>query len=55
MIKKITWGIILTICAAFLIWVGASFIEVQLQNDIGPRNYSDWNAFSIMMDFSENR
>lgn len=55
MAKKITWGIILTICSVLLIWIGISFMEVQIQNDIGPRNYSDWNAFSIITDISENR
>lgn len=55
MVKKITWGVVLTICSVLLIWIGISFIEVQAKNDIGPRNYSDWNAFSIIMDISENR
>lgn len=55
MVKKIAWGIVLTICSVLLIWIGISFIEVQAQNDIGPRNYSNWNAFSIIMDISENR
>ena len=55
MAKKITWGVVLTICSVLLIWIGISFIEVQAQNDIGPRNYSDWNAFSIIMEISENR
>ena len=36
MAKKITWGIILTICSVLLIWIGISFMEVQAQNDIGP-------------------
>lgn len=55
MAKKIIWGIILTVCSVLLIWIGISFLEVQMQNDIGPRNYSNWNVFSIMMDISENR
>ena len=55
MARKITWGIILIICSVLLIWIGISFMEVQAKNDIGPRNYSDWNAFSIIMDISENR
>ena len=55
MAKKITWGIVLTVCSVLLVWIGISFMEVQAQNDIGPRNYSDWNAFSIIIDISENR
>ena len=55
MAKKITWGVVLTICSVLLIWIGISFMEVQAQNDIGPRNYSDSNAFAIIMDISENR
>ena len=55
MAKKIIWGIVLTICSVLLIWIGISFMEVHAKNDIGPRNYSDWNAFSIIMDISGNR
>ena len=55
MAKKIAWGIILTVCSVLLVWIGISFMEVQAQNDIDPRNYSDWYAFSITLDISENR
>lgn len=49
--KKIKWSnVLLLIGFIFMIWVGVSFIDVNIHNDITSNNYgqyADWNFFEI--------
>nr|DAI82486.1 MAG TPA: hypothetical protein [Caudoviricetes sp.] len=49
---KVRWDNIgLLICIAFAVWLVASFIDVNIHNDICNTNYGDfsqWNFFRLM-------
>lgn len=51
--KKIKWSnILLLICILLTVWVGVSFIDVNIHNDITSSSYgqyADWNFFEIFL------
>ena len=49
--KTIT-NILFIICAALLIWVGISWVEVAFANTTN-HTYASWNAFSIFVDYAK--
>jgi len=51
--KKIKWSnVLLLIGFILMIWVGVSFIDVNIHNDIASDSYgqyADWNFFEIFL------
>lgn len=51
--KKIKWSnVLLLIGFILIIWVGVSFIDVNIHNDITSDSYgqyADWNFFEIFL------
>lgn len=46
--------IITILSVAILLWFGASYIEVASKNTKPNPEYSDWNVFEVLEDWTES-
>lgn len=50
---KILKNVLFAISIAFLLWFFFSWLEIGMSSQIGERNFSDYNIFVMITNFSE--
>lgn len=46
--KNLIWTVFLTVCTLFILWTGASYIEVITKNNNENPIYCEYNLFEIL-------